>query len=153
MPSPKFTHVTVDVTADPGPVFCWSKIAAALRSMAGLFGHAKVLETIQLAGPALVKEVISKGKGAETPPPGAEVSAHYVGKLPSGADFDSRCVTGELAWRHRACLSFTRLAHHQPPHALALALCHGPAASGAAPSSSPSARAALSRGGMWALRR
>jgi hypothetical protein len=131
--------------------------AAALRSMAGLFGHAKVLETIQLAGPvslgegeslplpvgggaswratecgrcrglgrgggalpshkpsvqtaraqsippitpnpphqhtqALVKEVIAKGKGAETPPPGAEVSAHYVGKLPSGADFDSRYV-------------------------------------------------------------
>jgi FKBP-type peptidyl-prolyl cis-trans isomerase len=41
---------------------------------------------------ALVKEVIAKGKGAETPPPGAEVSAHYVGKLPSGADFDSRYV-------------------------------------------------------------
>ena len=121
---PHFTHVTVDVVtggADPdseAPVFCWSKIAAALRSMAGLFGHAKVLETIQLAGPALVKEVISKGKGAETPPPGAEVSAHYVGKLPSGADFDSRCVTGELAGRHRACLFFTRLAHHQPPQSL-----------------------------------
>ena len=35
--------------------------------MAGLFGHAKVLETVQLAGASLVKEVIVAGKGAEQP--------------------------------------------------------------------------------------
>jgi len=44
------------------------KIAqAVIRSMAGLFGHAKVLETISLSGSALVKEVIVAGKGYALP--------------------------------------------------------------------------------------
>jgi FKBP-type peptidyl-prolyl cis-trans isomerase len=36
----------------------------------------------------LSKEVIKEGKG-ETPKAGDNVSAHYVGKLPDGSDFDS----------------------------------------------------------------
>lgn len=46
------------------------------------------METIQIAGSSLVKEVIVAGKGAK-PPPGANVSAHYSGKLTNGVDFDS----------------------------------------------------------------
>ena len=63
--------------------------------MAGLFGHAKVLETVQLAGPALVKEIVVAGKGAERPPPGSNVKAHYSGKLLDGSDFDSSRKRGK----------------------------------------------------------
>jgi FKBP-type peptidyl-prolyl cis-trans isomerase len=61
---------------------------ALATSAAGIFGHAKVIETVMLAA-SLRKEVIVAGSGTEKPTPGANVKAHYVGKLLDGTDFDS----------------------------------------------------------------
>lgn len=61
----------------------------AAKTAAALFGHGKVLETVQIVAGKLSKEVIVAGTGTGCPPPGANVKAHYVGKLQTGQDFDS----------------------------------------------------------------
>jgi FKBP-type peptidyl-prolyl cis-trans isomerase len=62
--------------------------AKAFTSAAGIFGHGKVLETVHIVN-SLTKEIVTLGTGSERPSSGANVKAHYVGKLLSGADFDS----------------------------------------------------------------
>lgn len=66
----------------------------SMSSMAGIYGHAAVLETVVLA-PGLTKEIVKMGTGNTSPPRGANVSAHYVGKLPNGTDFDSSKKRGK----------------------------------------------------------
>ena len=63
--------------------------AKAFVSAVGQYGHAKALETVVIAAGHLTKEIVTLGTGSERPPRGANVKAHYVGKLTSGADFDS----------------------------------------------------------------
>jgi FK506-binding protein 1 len=72
----------------PFPLFP-SMAKQAMASAAGLFGHAKVLETVTIVADKLVKEIITQGTGSAKPAAGSNVKAHYVGKLLSGADFDS----------------------------------------------------------------
>lgn len=60
------------------------------RPQASIYGHATVLRTVDLVPGHLSKEVIKEGDASSgTPSPGANVSAHYVGKLLDGTDFDS----------------------------------------------------------------
>ena len=61
------------------------------RSMSkvSLFGHASSIETVTLVPGHLTKEIVVLGKDSSTPPPGSNVSAHYIGKLVDGTDFDS----------------------------------------------------------------
>jgi hypothetical protein len=63
--------------------------AAASSPAASLFGH-KVLATVELVPGKLTKEIVVQSKApGETAPRGAEVKAHYIGKLRCGSDFDS----------------------------------------------------------------
>lgn len=62
--------------------------AKVFKSAVGIFGHAAALETVAIA-PSLTKEIVTLGSGSERPPRGANVKAHYVGKLLTGEDFDS----------------------------------------------------------------
>ena len=63
--------------------------AKAFVSAVGQYGHAKALETVVIAAGHLTKEIVTFGTGSERPPRGANVKAHYVGKLTNGTDFDS----------------------------------------------------------------
>ncbi len=63
--------------------------AKAFVSAVGQYGHAKALETVVIAAGHLTKEIVTLGTGSERPPRGANVKAHYVGKLTNGTDFDS----------------------------------------------------------------
>jgi FKBP-type peptidyl-prolyl cis-trans isomerase len=67
----------------------------SMSSMAGIYGHAAVLETVVLVPGQLTKEIVVAGTGNTSPPRGANVSAHYVGKLTDGSDFDSSKKRGK----------------------------------------------------------
>ena len=58
-------------------------------SGAKLFGHSAVLRSVDIVPQALSKEVIREGVGTAHPQKGQTVTAHYVGKLVDGTDFDA----------------------------------------------------------------
>ena len=64
-------------------------------SAAKLFGHSTVLRSVVIVDGALSKEVIREGSGSAMPQKGANVTAHYVGKLVDGTDFDASRKRGK----------------------------------------------------------
>ena len=65
-------------------------LSTTSTTMAAVYGHKAVLRTVDLVPGMLSKEVVKEGRAdAGTPKTGDNVSAHYVGKLLDGSDFDS----------------------------------------------------------------